>query len=85
MTRGWDSFKVNRDPWWKERTDASKEQSVWNQGFDEGYSKGVENTREYNSTVEQYEERIEQLESLLSANVRVMKKEIEKEMKENSK
>lgn len=66
------------DPWWEEREWMSNLCKMWHLGHESGYSKGLqENVRN-----QKYEDQIEVLKNLVGANYRVMKKEIEEEIKE---
>lgn len=62
------------NPWWEECT----EPDPYSEGYDDGYAV----RSEYRARLEVLEKRCEQLEGLLSANVRVIKKEIQKELEE---
>lgn len=59
----------------------SKEELIYCEGYSDGYAKGYTKGSDHRDSLENLERYNSQLENLLSANVRVMKAEIFKELK----
>lgn len=73
-------IKYEHDPWWEENEDLSPKEYFFEYGYAEGYSEGYKKGVEEREKSDLLEKKIGQLESLLSANVRVIKAELKKEL-----
>ncbi len=72
----------NYDPWWEER-DYEEEQSHWywwHLGYQDGHRLGYDRGLTESEEITTLKQRIESLEGLISANVRVIKEELKTEM-----
>jgi len=68
------------DPWWEEReTPPPEHEAFYFIGYEDGLAEGLGD----GESKEKLKRRISQLEDLLSANVRVIKEELKKELEWN--
>jgi hypothetical protein len=70
------------DPWWEERENITEHEAFYFLGFEDGREDASQHLRDEER--KKYELRIEQLENLISANVRTIKAELKAEMEKTN-